>query len=52
MEIIEILCAVGFGLIAGVASAFVCIKRQTGQMKKVSSTGNFEDILENTIPGA
>jgi len=52
MEILEIICAVGFGLFAGVVSAYACLKRKTGQMKKVSSTDNFEDILEKTIPSA
>jgi hypothetical protein len=52
MEVLAILCAVGFGLFTGVVSAYAYLKRKSGQMKKVSSTDNFEDILEKTIPSA
>lgn len=52
MEVLAILCAVAFGLFGGAVGAYACLKRRTGQMKKVSSTGDFEDILGNTIPSS
>ena len=52
MEVLAILCAVAFGVFGGAVATYACLKRRTGQMKKVSSTGDFEDILGNTIPSA
>jgi O-antigen/teichoic acid export membrane protein len=50
METLGVITAVAFGIMFAGVSAYCYYKRNQKTMKKNSSTDNFEDILEHSIP--